>query len=164
MDWFLYTVQTCCFPTWSDAICLCRSKPWLFCTLFGIFSLLFIYLVGWLVGCCSEMHCRCPAMACFMKIMSRWVEAVELLHLKKLSSPRWVPQAEPSVCVLRHTSTYTHAAKVILEVLFLLNKEANNSNRSHLLLCTFSRKSIWISFRRCGKLVLLNSINSTVAH
>lgn len=88
-------------------------------TLFGNFSLVFFYLFGY----CSEMQCRCPELVCFIKIMSRWVEAVELLHVKKLLSPSWVLQANPPVCVLRHTSTCTHAAKVILEVAFFINKE-----------------------------------------
>lgn len=111
-----------------------------------------IFLFVWGFGC-SEIHCRCPAMVCFMKILSRWVEEVELL----------LPQANPLVCVLRQTSTCTHAAKVTLEVVFFINKEANNSNRSPLLLCMFSSQSIWISFRRCGKLVLLNSVNCKTA-
>lgn len=128
-------------------------------TLFGNLSLLFFYLFG----CCSERHCRCPALGCFMNIMSRWVEAVELLHVKELLSPSWVLQANPPVCVWRHTSTCTHAAKVILEVAFFINKETNNFNRSPLLLCTFSSKSVWISFRRCGKFVLLNSVNCKTA-
>lgn len=123
------------------------------------FSLVFFYLFG----CCSEMQCRCPALVCFIKIMSRWVEAVELLHVKKLLSPSWVLKANPPVCVLRHTSTCTHAEKVILEVAFFINKEGKNSNRSPLPLCTFSSKSIWISFRWCGKFVLLISVNSKTA-
>lgn len=90
---------------------------------------------------CSEIHCKCPAMVCFMKIMSRWVEAVELLHFKKLLYLSWLPQANPLVCVLRHTSTCTHAAKITLVVAFFINKEANNSNRSVLLLCSLANQS-----------------------
>lgn len=152
MDSLLYTVQICGFPTWSDTICLCKNKTYYL----EIFPWYFFYLFG----CCSEMQCRCPVLVCFIKIMSRWVEAVELLHVKKLLSPSWVLQANPPVCVLRHTSTCTHAAKVILEVAFFINKEAKNSNRSPLPLCSFSSKSIWISFRWCGKFVLLISVNS----
>lgn len=44
------------------------------------------YFFVWVVGC-SEMHCRCPAIVCIMKITSRRVEIVELLHFKKLLSP-----------------------------------------------------------------------------
>lgn len=78
--------------------------------LFGFFSysFFFYYFVSF-----SEKCFRCPTMACFMEIMSRWIEATELPCFQKLSSPSWVPQTNS---FSSHTRTCTHTVKAILEV------------------------------------------------